>query len=81
MSAISVAIRGSSQRGSFALLECAPGCGRSIWAAAPARCGKLAQVVGAGRVGAVASLSFATDLGRGLPMEHSIRRARLALPG
>ncbi|MDP8909689.1 MAG: HD domain-containing protein [Chloroflexota bacterium] len=27
----------------------------------------------------VASLSFATDLGRGLPMEHSIRRARLAL--
>ena len=26
----------------------------------------------------VASLSFATDLGRGLPMEHSIRRARLA---
>jgi HD-GYP domain-containing protein (c-di-GMP phosphodiesterase class II)/DNA-binding CsgD family transcriptional regulator len=27
----------------------------------------------------VASLSFATDLGRGLPMEHSIRRALLAL--
>ena len=27
----------------------------------------------------VASLSFATDLGRGLPIEHSIRRARLAL--
>lgn len=27
----------------------------------------------------VASLSFATDLGRGQPMEHSIRRARLAL--
>jgi HD-GYP domain-containing protein (c-di-GMP phosphodiesterase class II) len=27
----------------------------------------------------VASLSFATDLGRGLPMEHSIRRARIAL--
>ena len=27
----------------------------------------------------VASLSFATDLGRGLPMEHSIRRARLSL--
>ena len=27
----------------------------------------------------VASLSFATDLGRGLPMEHSIRRAMLAL--
>jgi HD-GYP domain-containing protein (c-di-GMP phosphodiesterase class II) len=27
----------------------------------------------------VASLSFATDLGRGLPMEHAIRRARLAL--
>ena len=27
----------------------------------------------------VASFSFATDLGRGLPIEHSIRRARLAL--
>ena len=27
----------------------------------------------------VASLSFATDLGRGQPMEHSIRRARLGL--
>ena len=27
----------------------------------------------------VASLSFATDLGRGLPMEHSIRRVLLAL--
>jgi HD-GYP domain-containing protein (c-di-GMP phosphodiesterase class II) len=27
----------------------------------------------------VALLSFATDLGRGLPMEHSIRRARLSL--
>jgi hypothetical protein len=27
----------------------------------------------------VASLSFATDLGRGLPMEHSIRLARIAL--
>lgn len=27
----------------------------------------------------VASLSFATDLGRGLPMEHSIRRAALSL--
>jgi len=27
----------------------------------------------------VATLSFATDLGRGLPMEHSVRRARLAL--
>ena len=27
----------------------------------------------------VASLSFATDLGRGLPMEHSIRRAVLSL--
>jgi hypothetical protein len=27
----------------------------------------------------VSSLSFATDLGRGQPMEHSVRRARLGL--
>jgi HD-GYP domain-containing protein (c-di-GMP phosphodiesterase class II) len=38
-----------------------------------------AQASGVRLAELVASLSFATDLGRGLPMEHSIRRAALSL--